>query len=93
MEKGSIGAGLENFCPKSMKIRNSVVTNTATQSINQNSFTEMRNFSFRINVSYRIGKMSFDQQRRRNGRSVNNDDLKMGGDGDGGGGGMDKRWR
>lgn len=87
-KKGSIGAGLENFLAPSMKIRNSVVTNTATQSINQNSFTEMRNFSFRINVSYRIGKMSFDQQRRRS-RSISNDDLKMGGDGDGGGGGMD----
>jgi outer membrane receptor protein involved in Fe transport len=84
-KKGSIGAGLENFLAPSMKIRNSVVTNTETQSINQNSFTEMRNFSFRINVSYRIGKMSFDQQRRRGGRSVNNDDLKMGGDNDGGG--------
>lgn len=83
-KKGSIGAGLENFLAPSMKIRNSVVTNTETQSINQNSFTEMRNFSFRINISYRIGKMSFDQPRRR-GRSVNNDDLKMGGDGDGGG--------
>ncbi|HNT49264.1 MAG TPA: hypothetical protein PKK67_01660, partial [Cyclobacteriaceae bacterium] len=35
-----------------------------------------------------IGKMSFDQQRRRS-RSISNDDLKMGGDGDGGGGGMD----
>lgn len=84
-KKGSIGAGLENFLAPSMKIRNSVVTNTETQSINQNSFTEMRNFSFRVNVSYRIGKMSFDQPRRRGGRSVNNDDLKMGGDGDGGG--------
>ncbi|MBX2897676.1 MAG: TonB-dependent receptor [Cyclobacteriaceae bacterium] len=90
-KKGSVGAGLENFLAPSMKIRNSVVTNTGTQSINQNSFTEMRNFSFRVNVSYRIGKMSFDQPRRRGGRSVNNDDLKMGGDGDGGmdnGGGM-----
>ncbi|MCW5909514.1 MAG: TonB-dependent receptor [Cyclobacteriaceae bacterium] len=84
-KKGSIGAGLENFLAPSMKIRNSVITNTGTQSINQNSFTEMRNFSFRVNVSYRIGKMSFDQPRRRGGRSVNNDDLKMGGDNDGGG--------
>lgn len=88
-KKGSIGAGLENFLAPSMIIRNSVQSNFQTgnqiQNIDQNSFTEMRNFSFRINVSYRIGKMSFDQQRRR-GRSVNNDDLKMGGDGDGGGG-------
>jgi outer membrane receptor protein involved in Fe transport len=84
-KKGSIGAGLENFLAPSMKIRNAVISNTATQSIDQNSFTELRNFSFRINISYRIGKMSFDQPRRR-GRSVNNDDLKQDGDG---GGGMD----
>lgn len=86
-KKGSIGAGLENFLAPAMIIRNSVQSNFQTgpqvQKIDQNSFTEMRNFSFRVNVSYRIGKMSFDQQRRR-GRSVNNDDLKMGGDGDGG---------
>lgn len=79
-KKGSIGAGLENFLAPSMKIRNA----TETISISQNSVTEMRNFSFRVNFSYRIGKMSFDQPRRR--RSISNDDLKEGG---GDGGGMD----
>jgi hypothetical protein len=39
--------------------------------------------NFQINVSYRIGKMSFDARPKRR-RSVNNDDLK-----DGGGEGMD----
>ncbi len=80
-KKGSVGFGLENFLAPSMKIRNS----TETLSISQKSVNVMNNFSFRINVSYRIGKMSFDQPRRRN-RSINNDDLKDGGDG---GGGMD----
>lgn len=81
-KKGSVGFGIENFLAPSMKIRNS----TETPVIVQNSVTVMNNFSFRINVSYRIGKMSFDQPRRRS-RSINNDDMKEGGDG--GGGGMD----
>lgn len=81
-KKGSVGFGLENFLAPSMKIRNS----TETPVIVQKSVTVMNNFSFRINVSYRIGKMSFDQPRRRS-RSINNDDMKDGGDG--GGGGMD----
>jgi hypothetical protein len=57
-----------------------------TPIISQSSVTVMNNFSFRINISYRIGKMSFDQQPRRRSRSINNDDLKEGG---GDGGGMD----
>jgi hypothetical protein len=81
-KKGSVGFGLENFLAPSMKIRNA----TETVTISQKSVTVLNNFSFRINVSYRIGKMSFDQPRRRS-RSINNDDLKEGGEG--GGGGMD----
>lgn len=80
-KKGSIGLGLENFLAPSMKIRNETITPT----INQSSVTVLNNFSFRVNVSYRIGKMSFEQQRRRS-RSINNDDMKEGG---GDGGGMD----
>jgi hypothetical protein len=40
--------------------------------------------SFRVNFSYRIGKMSVDAPRTRRSKSINNDDLKDGG-GDGGG--------
>lgn len=85
-KKGSVGMGLENFLAPSMKIRNGL----ETPLINQRSTTVLNNWSFRFNVSYRIGKMSFDQPRRR-GRNVNNDDLKEGdggGPGDAGGGGM-----
>lgn len=78
-KKGSIGVGAENFFTSSMKIRSELSTPT----IEQRSVNEMRNMSFRINISYRIGKMSFDPPRRRK-RSVNNDDLK-----EGGGDGMD----
>jgi hypothetical protein len=61
-----------------MKIRNS----TETPTISQKSLTVLNNFSFKVNFSYRIGKMSFDQPRRRS-KSINNDDMKDGG-GDGG---------
>jgi hypothetical protein len=47
----------------------------------------MHNMGFRINFSYRIGKMSVDgPPRTRRTKSINIDDLKEGGDG---GGGMD----
>jgi outer membrane receptor protein involved in Fe transport len=78
-KKGTIGFGLENFLAPSMKIRNA----TETPTINQYSTTVLNNFSFRVNISYRIGKMGFDQPRRRS-RSINNDDMK-----EGDGGGMD----
>jgi hypothetical protein len=76
-KKGSVGMGLENFLAPSMKIRNGL----ETPLIDQRSTTVLNNWSFRFNVSYRIGKMSFDQPRRR-GRNVNNDDVK---EGEGGG--------
>lgn len=80
-KKGSIGFAAENFFTSSMKIRNELSTPT----IDQHSMNEFRNMSFRINISYRFGKMSFDGQRGgRRKRSVSNDDLK-----EGGGDGMD----
>lgn len=82
-KKGSIGFGAENFFAPSMKIRNELISPT----INQSGYNEMYNMNFKINFSYRIGKMSFDQQRpRRSRRSINNDDLKDGGGMDMGGG-------
>lgn len=79
--KGSIGFAAENFVTSSIKVRSEL----ETLQISQKSVNEMRNMSFRINVSFRLGKMSFDSNRKRGGRSVNNDDLK----GDGGGDGME----
>lgn len=84
-KKGSIGFAAENFLSESIKIRNEV--NIPAQSISQKSVNEMYNMSFKINVSYRLGKMSFDKQPRpRKRKSVNNDDMK---DGGGGAGDMD----
>lgn len=79
-KKGSIGFGAENFLTPVFKIRNE----TTSTIISQKGLNEMRNMSFRINLSYRIGKMSFDGQRQGRRKSVNNDDLKEGGDGNGG---------
>jgi outer membrane receptor for ferrienterochelin and colicin len=80
-KKGSIGIGAENFFTPTLKIKNEVITPTITQ----NSTNVMHIMSFRVNFSYRIGKMSVDSKPRRSRKSINNDDLK---DGDGGGGGQ-----
>ncbi len=77
-KKGSIGFGAENFLTSSFKIRSKLNTDL----IDQSSLNVMRNMSFRINISYRIGKMSVEGPKRR--RSIDNDDLKDGGDGGGG---------
>ncbi len=79
-KKGSIGFGAENFFTTAYKIRSEVNSPLVIRS----SVSEVRNMSFRINVSYRFGKMSVDSKPKRR-RSINNDDLKEGGDGGGGG--------
>lgn len=80
-KKGSIGLGAENFFTPAFKIRSEL----NSPIISQRGLSELFNMSFRVNFSYRIGKMNVDQQPRRK-RSINNDDLKDGG-GDGQGGG------
>lgn len=78
-KRGTIGFGADNFLTKEFKMKNEI--NTAT--IVQNSTNIMRNMNFKINFSYRIGKLSMDQKPKRK-RSVNNDDLKEGGSESGG---------
>jgi hypothetical protein len=81
-KKGSVGFGAENFFNiNGFKIRNETVSPILSQS----STNVMNNLSFKVNFSFRFGKMSFDQRPSRR-RSINNDDLKDGGDGGGGGG-------
>lgn len=75
-KRGSIGFGADNFLSKEFKVRNEIITPT----IVQNSTNAMRNMNFKINFSYRIGKLSMDQRQRRK-KSVNNDDLKGGSEG------------
>ncbi|MFM1780743.1 MAG: hypothetical protein RJB49_1037 [Bacteroidota bacterium] len=70
-KKGSIGFGAENFLtPNGFIIRNE----TKTATINQVSENTLRNMNFKINFSYRIGKMSFGPTKKK--KSVNNDDTK-----------------
>jgi outer membrane receptor protein involved in Fe transport len=73
-KRGSIGFGAENFLAKEFIIRNEIITPT----IMQNSTSAIRNMNFKVNFSYRIGKLSMDQGRPRKRKSVNNDDLKEG---------------
>jgi outer membrane receptor for ferrienterochelin and colicin len=78
-KRGSVGFGVENFLTKSIKIK----SQTISPQVSQYSENTLNNMSFRVNFSYRIGKMSMDQRPSRR-RSINNDDLKEGGDGGGG---------
>ncbi|WP_339699483.1 TonB-dependent receptor [Algoriphagus aquimarinus] len=73
-KRGSIGFGADNFLSKQFTIRNEIITPT----IVQNSTNIMRNMNFKVNFSYRIGKLSVDQKPRKK-KSVTNDDLKGGG--------------
>jgi outer membrane receptor protein involved in Fe transport len=72
-KKGSIGFGAENFFTTEFKVRNELSTPT----IMQQSTNTMRNMNFKINFSYRIGKLSVDGPRRGK-RGVTNEDLKEG---------------
>lgn len=76
-KRGSLGFGAENFLMKEFVIRNEIVTPT----IMQNSTNRIQNMNFKVNFTYRIGKMSLEQQGPRRRKSINNDDLKDGGDG------------
>jgi outer membrane receptor protein involved in Fe transport len=78
-KKGSIGFGAENFFTSGINIRNEV----RTPLLDQTSTNVLHNMSFKVNISYRIGKMSVAPT--RGAKSINNDDLKGGGEGGGGG--------
>lgn len=73
-KRGTIGFGADNFLTKEFKMKNEIIT----PSIVQNSTNIMRNMNFKINFSYRIGKLSVDQKPRKK-KSISNDDLKGGG--------------
>lgn len=79
-KRGSVGIGAENFFTPSIKIKNT----TEANGLIQNSVMTRNMLSFRINFSYRIGKMSMENRPRRSRRSISNDDLKEGGDMGGG---------
>ena len=78
-KKGSVGISAENFFANA-KMRSELIT----PSLTQNSVTELYNRGFKLNLSYKFGKMGFEQKKKT--KSVKNDDVKDGG-GDNGGGG------
>ena len=83
-KRGSIGFGMENFLAPSFKMKTQLETATFTQ----NNTNFLYNRGFRVNFSYRLGKMTFTEQKTRRRKSVNNDDQKTDGGGmDAGGGG------
>jgi outer membrane receptor protein involved in Fe transport len=75
--KGSVGFGAENFFTTEFRIRNELYT----PAIMQQSITSLRNMNFKVNFSYRIGKLSVDGGQRRKRRGVTNEDLKQQGGG------------
>ncbi|MBF9252300.1 TonB-dependent receptor [Pontibacter sp. 172403-2] len=75
--RGSIGFGAENFLSPTMKMKSEL----NSPAFSQTSTNVMHNMNFKVNFSYRIGKMTADATPRRRKKSVNNDDLKGGGEG------------
>lgn len=75
-KRGSIGLAAENF------VGNGVIMRTTLNSplLSQVSVNHLYNSNLKVTFSYRIGKMTFEEQRRKS-KSVSNDDVK----GDGGG--------
>lgn len=71
-KRGSIGFGAENFLNSGMKMTSEV----NTPLVDQYNTNLMRNLSFKVNFSYRIGKLTTGSQRRQ--RRVENNDLKQG---------------
>ena len=76
-KRGSLGLAAENF------IGNGVTMRTTLNSplLSQTSTNHLYNANIKLTFTYRIGKMSFEDTRRK-ARSVSNDDLK--GDGESG---------
>jgi outer membrane receptor for ferrienterochelin and colicin/5-hydroxyisourate hydrolase-like protein (transthyretin family) len=70
-KKASFGLSAENFFSRGITIR----TQLNSPTFIQDNQTLQLNRGIRVNFSYTIGKMSFEDQRRKT-RSVNNDDLK-----------------
>nr|WP_293838028.1 TonB-dependent receptor [uncultured Arsenicibacter sp.] len=78
-KRGSVGLVAENFLNNPYNIR----TEIASPLLTQTSINSMYNAGFRINFSYKIGKMSFDGSGFSLGKkkkSINNDDVKGGDD-------------
>lgn len=76
-KRGSIGLAAENFFGNGVTMR----TNLNSPLLSQVSVDHRYNSNVKVTFSYRIGKMTFEEPRRKS-RSVSNDDVK-GGEGGG----------
>ena len=81
-KRGSIGFGMENFLAPSFKMKTQLESNSFTQ----NNTNFLYNRGFRVNFSYRLGKMTFVETKTRRKKSISNDDQKSDGGGNDGGG-------
>ncbi len=71
-KKGSLGFGAENFFTfNGFKVTNTIESPT----ISQKSVNTFQNLNFKVNFSYRFGKISFSENRKKT-KSINNDDQK-----------------
>lgn len=77
-KRGSVGLAGENFAGNGVTMR----TTLNSPLLSQVNVNHLYNANVKITFTYRIGKMSFEEPRKK-ARSVNNDDVK--GEGDGGG--------
>ncbi|MFD2933147.1 outer membrane beta-barrel protein [Spirosoma flavum] len=78
-KRGSIGLAAENFLGNGITMR----TNLNSPLLSQVNVNHLYNSNVKVTFTYRIGKMSFEETRRK-ARSVSNDDVKGEG-GDAGG--------
>lgn len=76
-KRGSIGLAAENFAGNGVTMR----TSLNSPLISQVNVNHLYNSNLKVTFTYRIGKMTFEEPRRK-ARSVSNDDVK-GGDGGG----------
>jgi hypothetical protein len=75
-KKGSVGIGAENFFTPSFKIPTVVNSPVVTQ----RSVSIMHNMNFKINFSYRFGKLGTEEKKAKRKKTVSNDDMKEGGE-------------
>jgi hypothetical protein len=86
-KKGSLGISFENFAARGWNVRNEL----NTVQFDQISNNLLLNRNIKINLSYKFGKLTFVDSRKKT-RSIRNDDVKdgggegMGGSGNEGGG-------
>lgn len=81
-KKGSVGFGAENFLTKG----NSIRTTLESPTLKQTATNQLLNRGFRINFSYNIGEMSYQEKPKKKAKGVSNDDVKSGGENSNNGG-------